>query len=147
MKIALLILSVLGVIALPSSVLANERPKKPDNEILVGDYRLIGQLPDSGATYSGRVTVRQQGGALKVTRTINGKAANGTAAVEFAPMAESWVPRMRFSMNGKDFEATFLWRNDLDGYARLSGYVYLAKGETKSPGLEALFSSPPTPAQ
>ncbi len=32
-------------------------------------------------------------------------------------------------------------------YPRLTGYVYRLKGATKSPGIEALFHLPPTPAK
>ncbi len=33
----------------------------------------------------------------------------------------------------------YLWRNDLDNYARISGYVYQLGKKILKPGLEALF--------
>jgi hypothetical protein len=40
---------------------------------MAGEYDLIGRKADSSATYNGRVTLRDEGGALQVTRTVEGK--------------------------------------------------------------------------
>ncbi len=50
------------------------------------------------------------------------------------------VLRVTFTENKKEYEATYLIDSDLDNYGRLTGYIYLKAGGTKSPGLEALFS-------
>ena len=124
--------------------------KKPDAEFLLGflagNYRLIGQKPDSGATYSGRLTLQQRGRAFHFTRTINRVTTEGTASIETTSEGSA-VLRMRFPFDGVEHEATYLWQSDLDNYPRLTGYVYRLKGATKSPGLEALFHIPPTPAK
>ena len=38
-----------------------------------GEYDLIGRKADSSATYNGHVTLRDEGGVLQVTRTVEGK--------------------------------------------------------------------------
>lgn len=49
------------------------------------------------------------------------------------------VLRAHFSTDGQEYEATYLWRSELDNYPRVTGYIYLPKNQTKSPGIEALF--------
>ncbi len=39
---------------------------------MTGEYDLIGRKSDSTATYTGHVTLREEKGVLKVTRTIDG---------------------------------------------------------------------------
>ncbi len=111
---------------------------------LAGDYRLIGQQPDSGEAYTGRVSFRERDGQFDVTRTVAGVRTRGTAVIEKSDEGIA-VLRSRFAIKGVDYEATYLWRSDLDNYPRLTGYVYRAQGKTTSPGLEALFPIPPTP--
>lgn len=134
----------------PGSSAADVSKKAPEPKFLLGflsgDYRLVGQRPDSGATYSGRVTLRESGRALAVTRVIAGVTSHGTASIETSHEGAQ-VIRMRFSFEGVNYAATYLWQTDLDNYPRLTGYVYRPRGETKSPGLEVLFHIPPTPAE
>ncbi len=111
---------------------------------LAGDYRLVGQRPDSGAAYVGRVSLRPHDGKFDVTRTIEGVSTKSTATIETSAEGPA-VLRSRFAVGGVGYEATYLWRSDLDNYPRLTGYVYRVHGKTKSPGLEALFHIPPTP--
>jgi len=77
---------------------------------MAGEYDLIGRKADSSATYKGRVTLRNEGGVLQVTR---------------------------FHFDGNEYDATYRWQSDPDNYPRFIGYLYLSA--TKSPGLEALF--------
>ena len=128
--------------------------KEPDREFLVrylkGDYVLIGKKPDSDTTYHGRVTLRPRDLEFDVTRVINGKTEHGTAWFDTTGKPDEIpVLRMRFTLEGKPYMGTYMWRGDLDNYGRLTGYVYLpAQGETKVPGLEALFPLEPlTPPQ
>jgi hypothetical protein len=123
--------------------------KEPDRQFLIdylkGDYIVIGKLPDSETTYQGRITLRPRELEFDVARTIAGKIEQGKAWIETTGKPDD-VPvlRMRFRMDGNEYEATYLWRGDLDNYGRLTGYVYLqGQGKTKSPGLEALFPLEP----
>lgn len=112
----------------------------PPAGFFAGDYALIGRKPDSRETYAGRVRLRESsGGGLEVTRTVNGRTARGRAAFETATADRIPVLRMRFTLDGRRCEGTYLWRSDLDNYLRLTGYVYRLDGGTKSAGLEALF--------
>jgi len=47
--------------------------------------------------------------------------------------------RVEFVHKGRKYGGTYLIGSDLDNYARLTGYLYLKKGKTTKPGLEALF--------
>ena len=49
------------------------------------------------------------------------------------------VLRVEFVHKGRKYGGTYLIGSDLDNYARLTGYLYLKKGKTTKPGLEALF--------
>lgn len=106
---------------------------------LEGTYHLIGRLPDSKETYSGKVVLKKTDDALQVTRVIEGKEIKGVGKIEAATADKVKVLRIRFIDENKNYEATYLINSDLDNYARLSGYLYLMKGGTKLPGLEALF--------
>jgi hypothetical protein len=105
---------------------------------MAGEYDLIGRKADSSATYNGHVTLRDEGGALQVTRTVEGK--TDKCAARFDTVAGSDripVLRMHFRFDGKEYDATYRWQSDPDNYPRFTGYLYLSG--TKSPGLEALF--------
>jgi hypothetical protein len=116
--------------------------KAPDEQFLrnymAGEYDLIGRKADSSATYNGHVTLRDEGGVLQVTRTVEGK--TDKCAARFDTVAGTDripVLRMHFYFNGKEYGATYRWQSDPDNYPRFTGYLYLSG--TKSPGLEALF--------
>jgi uncharacterized protein YciI len=105
---------------------------------MAGEYDLIGRKPDSTATYSGHVTLRDENGVVQVTRTIDGKTDKCVARFDtIAGDDRISVLRMHFHFDGKEYDATYRWQSDPDNYPRLTGYVYLAG--TKTPGLEALF--------
>ena len=134
----------------PGAAAEDSRRKAPGVKFLLGflagDYRLVGQKPDSGAVYSGRLTLRETGGAFEVTCVVAGVTSHRTASIETASNGAP-VLRMRFSQDAVESAATYLCQTDLDNYPRLAGYVYRRQGETKSPGLEALFHVPPTPVK
>lgn len=110
---------------------------------LAGTYRAVGKEADSDRTYSGKVILKNRSDHLAVTRTIGSETVTGTGTIEHAlGPDEAHVLRVRFTRNGKDYEITYLWRSDLDNFARLSGYLYEPGGQTGNPGLEALFIDP-----
>ena len=105
---------------------------------MAGEYELIGRKPDSAATYTGYVTVRDDNGILQVTRVIDGKTEKCVARFDTVAGTDRIpVLRMHFHFDGKDYDATYRWQSDPDNYPRFTGYVYLAG--TKSPGIEAFF--------
>ena|ERR1700724_517034 len=111
--------------------------------MMAGEYILVGQRPDSTATYSGRVVLKRHGTDFDVTRTINGKVVQGTAFVNTS--TADHIPQliMHFPMDGEPYEGAFLWHWAAE-YIRLTGYVYLQpKQRTKFPGFEALFPIAP----
>ena len=136
--LALLAILVLG----NSGRCAGADRKPPDEEglrsYMAGEYDLIGRKPDSTATYSGHVALRDDNGVLQVTRTIEGKTDKCVARFD-SVAGDDRIPvlRMRFYFDGKQYDATYRWQSDPDNYPRFTGYVYLTG--TKSPGLEALF--------
>ena len=106
---------------------------------LEGTYHLIGRLPDSRETYSGKVVLKKTDDELHVTRVINGKEIKGVGKIEAATTDKIKVLRIRFIDENKNYEVTYLINSDLDNYARLSGYLHVIQDDTKLPGLEALF--------
>jgi hypothetical protein len=140
----LMMLAMLWIGDVNSAWSADTASKPLDAEFLrgflAGEYDVIGRKPDSLTTYTGRVTIREVGGNLEVMRVIDGKTERGTIQFDTTAGADRIpVLRAHFSMGGQEYEATYLWRSDLDNYPRLTGYIYLPKNQTKSPGLEALF--------
>lgn len=114
-------------------------------QFLCGDYVLIGKASDSERIYKGRVSISYTGNnQFVVTRRIEDRTTTAKGFFDAAspPAEKPPVLRIRFRQDGREFEATYLWSNDLDNYARLTGYVYLRQGSTNSPGLEALFPAP-----
>ncbi len=146
---------VLPIFMCLACAIAGVAAKEPDREFLVGflkgDYMVIGKKPDSDATYHGLVSLRPRQLEFDVTRVIADKTEHGTAWFETTGNPDHIpVLRMRFNQDGKSYEATYMWKSDLDNYGRITGYVFLpTQGATKSPGLEALFPlgglTPPNP--
>jgi len=105
---------------------------------MTGEYDLIGRKSDSTATYTGHVTLREEKGVLKVTRTIDGNTDKCVARFDTVAGTDRIpVLRMHFHFDGKEYYATYRWQSDPDNYPRFTGYLYLSG--TKTPGLEALF--------
>ena len=135
--------ATLAILFVANSVRCSDADRKPPDEeflrnYMAGEYDLIGRKADSSATYNGHVTLRDEGGVLQVTRTIQGK--TDKCAARFDTVADSDripVLRMHFRFDGKEYDATYRWQSDPDNYPRFTGYLYLSG--TKSPGLESLF--------
>lgn len=107
---------------------------------LSGTYWVVGKKLDRTETYQGKVIFDGKSDHLNVTRAIQGEVVKGIGKIEHALGSDAVnVLRVRFKDKGQEFEITYLWRSDLDNYARLSGYVYQPGKQTDTPGLEALF--------
>ena len=106
---------------------------------LEGSYDLIGRLPDSNITYTGKMVLRKIDGKLEVIRRIEGKEIKCVGKIEMATADKIKVLRIRFADQNKNYEVTYLMDSDFNNYGRLTGYLYLKGGGTKIPGLEALF--------
>jgi hypothetical protein len=141
MKNFCLVLVLLAIFISP--VWAQSRSNSGEEDslyaFLEGTYHLIGRLPDSYKTYTGKVVLTKMDDALQVVRVINGKEIKAVGKIETATADKTKVLRIRFTDAKKNYEATYLINSDLDNYARLSGYLYVIQGGTKAPGLEALF--------
>ena len=136
-------LAIWAILLIAVSARSGETDRKPLDEqflrnYMAGEYDLIGRNADSSATYNGHVTLRDEGGVLQVTRTIEGKTDKCSARFDTVAGTDRIpVLRMHFYFDGKEHDATYRWQSDPDNYPRFTGYVYLSG--TKSPGLEALF--------
>ncbi|MDY7038854.1 MAG: hypothetical protein SV375_22210 [Thermodesulfobacteriota bacterium] len=106
---------------------------------LSGTYIVIGKELESERTYTGKIIFESKKDHIIVTRIINGESIQGIGKIEHTRFDKVNVFRVRFKKEGKDFEITYLWMNDLDNYGRLSGHVYQPGKRTFKPGLEALF--------
>jgi hypothetical protein len=136
-------LALLAILLLANSGRCADDDRRPLDEeglrsYMAGEYDLVGRKPDSTATYSGHIALRDENGVLQVTRTIEGKTDKCVARFD-SIAGDDRIPvlRMQFSIDGKQYDATYRWQSDPDNYPRFTGYVYLTG--TKSPGLEALF--------
>jgi hypothetical protein len=135
-------LAIWAILLIAVSARSGETDRKPLDEqflrnYMAGEYDLIGRKADSSATYNGHVTLRDEGGVLQVTRTVEGK--TDKCAARFDTVAGTDripVLRIHFILTA-EYDATYRWQSDPDNYPRFKGYVYLSG--TKSPGLEALF--------
>ncbi len=130
------------VLALASTLAwaqAKDSGEEPLYDFLCGSYQVIGRYPDSDRLYSGKVDFKRSGNQLEVLRLVGGRKVKGTGRIEGVTSDKIKVLRVFFRFEGKDYEATYLIASDLDNYGRLTGQVYLKGGETRRPGLEALF--------
>lgn len=122
-----------------SPCLSAGEPSSGAYDLLTGSYRLIGKLPDSNKTYTGEIELKRAKGGLDIIRHVSGRTYTGTARIETVTADNVPILRMRFSDGVTDYEGTYLWRTDLDNYARITGYLYSPGSGTNDPGLEALF--------
>jgi hypothetical protein len=136
-------LAILPILLFVVCARSGETDRKPLDEqflrnYMAGEYELIGRKADSSATYNGHVSLRDEGGVLRVTRTVEGKTDKCVARFDSVAGTDRIpVLRMHFYFDGKEYDATYRWQSDPDNYPRFTGYLYLSG--TKSPGLEALF--------
>ena len=97
---------------------------------LAGPYAPVLAQPDDFPPYNY--------GFLSGSYVVIGKHTDST--IEKALHGEAKVLRIRFDQDGKSYKGTYLVDVDFDNYPRLTGYIYLADGNTKRVGLEALFA-------
>lgn len=141
MKLHTVFVLLIFATTLPAAPESSPRPDEADH--MVGEYVVVGKYPDSEQTYQGKVTIQTRGQELTFIRVIDGRTIEGIARFDTATADKLPVLRLTFSIDGKQYEGSYLWRVDLDNYFRFSGYLFLANGETKTPGLEALFPAEP----
>ena len=107
---------------------------------LSASYILIGKKLDSDDTFLGRMVLAQNGSRLEGYREIEGVRVAVSGTIKHPRCCESThVLRLRFAEGDHQLEGTYLWRGDLDNYARISGYVYERGTSTMWPGMEVLF--------
>jgi len=133
-------IAALLIIILVSGVWAQDGEVEGLYSFLRGTYQVIGRWPDSNESYNGKVVIKSKGDHLQLFRSINGEEIEGIGRISTATADKIKVLTVRFSQHGRRYGATYMIDYDLDNYARLTGYLYLETGETKRPGLEALFS-------
>ncbi|MBX7150106.1 hypothetical protein K1X84_00600 [bacterium] len=126
-----------GLLFFVSSVNAQDEDENL-YQFIVGQYQIVGRLPDSSTPYTGALTVKYENSQLKIVRKINDKTIQAVGKIAEA-VEQIKVLRISFTEKGIDYDGTFLIKSDLDNYGRLSGYIYRHDNKTKSPGLEAWF--------
>jgi hypothetical protein len=136
-------LGIMAIVLPAVSGRCGDADRKPVDEdflrsYMTGEYDLIGRKADSTVTYTGRVTLRDEGGVLQVTRNIEGRTDNCAGRFDTVAGTDRIpVLRMHFRFDGKEYDAIYRWQSDPDNYSRFTGYLYVSG--TKSPGLEAFF--------
>jgi hypothetical protein len=133
------VLVVTAILISVSGAWAQDAEKNFLYGFLEGTYQVIGRWPDSNETYTGKVVLNRKGDHLQVIRSVNGDKVQGVGRIAYITADKISVLKVQFIHHDKDYEATYLIHSDLDNYARLSGHLYLKSGETKQPGMEALF--------
>ena len=139
MKYCWYVATVLALVSTLGWAQAKDSSDEPLYDFLCGSYQIIGRLPDSDQLYSGKVDLKRSGDHLEVLRLMGGRAVKGIGKIETVTSDKIKVLRVRFRSGEKDYETTYLIGSDLDNYGRLTGHVYSKNGETRTPGLEALF--------
>jgi hypothetical protein len=108
-------LAIPAVLLVAVSARSEETDRKPlDEEFLrnymAGEYDLIGRKADSSVTYTGHVKLRDEGGVLQVTRTVEGKTDKCSARFDTVAGTDRIpVLRMHFCFDGKEYDATYRW--------------------------------------
>ena len=133
---------LLAVACIPFAAAADH----PDPSYFVGRYWVVGRLPDSGTPYSGDLKVYLHEGEMALYWEVGDEVWTGRATFVESELVDTATQlRITVERNGHPYEGTLLWRNDLDNYPRVSGYIYDPKVDTDKPGLEAWFPNPESP--
>lgn len=126
----------LFMILLPMCIHAQESAEDT-YAFLSGTYSIVGRMPDSVKSYSGKVVASNEGDHLKLVRQIGKKTVSGSARIDYVTADRIRILRTVFIQGGREIEGVFLIHSDLDNYARLTGQL-MAKDAMK-PGIEAWF--------
>ena len=104
MKAPLAILPILLFVVCARSGEADRKPLDEEflRNYMTGEYDLIGRKADSSGTYNGHVTLRDEGGVLQVTRTVEGSTDKCAARFD-AVAGTDRIPvlRMHFHLTGR----------------------------------------------
>jgi hypothetical protein len=138
--VAIVLLGIASVYAAP---LPSNFDVDSNLGFLEGDYILIGRKPDSKETFTGTVTLTRNKDKLDVVRVVAGQTTYGVAFYDAITPDQIVVLRMKFTGDADKLSAVYMCSADPDNYARITGYLY--DGDTKSPGLEALFPAASLP--
>lgn len=107
-------------------------------DLFVGDYVVVGRLPDGGAAYSGTARMTAEGGGLVLQLRVGGETASAIGRFEVpSPPVEGLV--LRFAEANGAWRSTCLWTIDLDNYPRLTCYKLFSGVDPGAPGLESFF--------
>ncbi|OQY04832.1 MAG: hypothetical protein B6I20_02360 [Bacteroidetes bacterium 4572_117] len=115
-----------------------------DNEeflqgFLLGEYSVIGKMPENNDTYFGSMKIGFKNNKFEITRNINNSIVKASGKIKKTGPEQIKVFVINFTENKVLYEITYLIDTDFDNYGRLSGYRYYQNRETENPGLEALF--------
>ncbi len=100
-------LAILPILLFVVCARSGETDRKPLDEqflrnYMAGEYDLIGRKADSSATYNGHVSLRDEGGVLRVTRTVEGKTDKCVARFDSVAGTDRIpVLRMHFILTGR----------------------------------------------
>lgn len=115
-------------------------------DFFVGDYVVVGKLPDDGAAYSGSASLVAEGANLTMRILVDDKISIAKGRIEVPePPGEGSV--LRFVDIDNEWKSNCLWDTDLDNYPRLTCYKLFIGSSHSEPGLESLFPTGAWPEQ
>jgi hypothetical protein len=113
----------------------------PPLSFLVGDYVIVGQEPDGGATYSGSAHIELSEGRLILKSRRGGHEVMAAGRFEVpSPPGEGRILRFRWQDPDPMLMACLVG-SDLDNYPRLTCLWFREGSHPTRPGLEAMFPS------
>jgi len=133
------LIAVLLILIIVSGAWAQNAEVEFLYSFLQGTYQVIGRWPDSNQSYNGKIILKSKEDHFQILRSINDEEIQGVGRIATATADKIKVLTVEFTQHGQRYEATYIINSDLDNYPRLTGYLFLKTGETKRPGLEALF--------
>ena len=127
--------------AVSPSFAAPAPDRKPVPEVPLGNYRIVGSMPDSGGCFEGTCTIKKtKDGRNVMIRMIAGETVESEMVVRRV-VEDVFEVVCHFTRNGVDYVARYNYALDGNLYARLTGTVERKNGRTGKCGLEALFDT------
>lgn len=117
------------------------RPDKIDPEYpagIVGNYEIIGRVPDGRQVYSGKVQILTGDKSYTIKRTVAGKTMTGKAWIEFCSPDRYAVLRFNYDTEKKAFMGICYFRTNGDNYYLISCYTGYSQ-KSRPSGLESMF--------